>query len=173
MDRFLDNKVSYIRITRYCVQRSHSQWRHNDIIKWKHFPRYWPFVRGIHGSPGNSPHKGQWRGDLMLSLICALNKRLTKLASGCWLKSPAGPLWRHSNGHEMEMLSALLALCEVRPIVTSGFPHKRGSKILHLWTQFAEIWLSIIIRIFNSQCKSRLRREPIDVYCRNFRENIK
>ena len=23
---------------------------HDDVIKWKHFPRYWPFVRGIHGS---------------------------------------------------------------------------------------------------------------------------
>ena len=38
-------------------------------IKWKHFPRYWPFVRGIHPSPVNSPHKGQWRGALMFSLI--------------------------------------------------------------------------------------------------------
>ena len=36
---------------------------------WKHFPRYWPFVRGIHQSPVNSPHKGQWRGALMFSLI--------------------------------------------------------------------------------------------------------
>ena len=44
---------------------------HDDVIKWKHFPRYWPFVRGIHRSPGNSPHKGQWRGALMFSLICA------------------------------------------------------------------------------------------------------
>ena len=26
------------------------------------FPRYWPFVRIIHWSPMNSPHKGQWRG---------------------------------------------------------------------------------------------------------------
>ena len=34
------------------------------------FPRYWPFVRGIHRSPVNSPHKGQWRGALMFSLIC-------------------------------------------------------------------------------------------------------
>ena len=44
---------------------------HDDVIKWKHFPRYWPFVRGIHRSPVNSPHKGQWRGALMFSLICA------------------------------------------------------------------------------------------------------
>ena len=41
------------------------------IIKWKHFRRYWPFVWGIHRSPVNSPHKGQWRGALMFSLICA------------------------------------------------------------------------------------------------------
>ena len=45
--------------------------RHHDVIKWKHFPRYSPFVRGIHRSPGNSPHTGQWRGALMFSLICA------------------------------------------------------------------------------------------------------
>ena len=44
---------------------------HDDVIKWKHFPRYWPFVRGIHRSPVNPPHKGQWRGALMYSLICA------------------------------------------------------------------------------------------------------
>ena len=43
---------------------------HDDVIKWKHFPRYWPFVRGIHQSPVNSPNKGQWHGDLMFSLTC-------------------------------------------------------------------------------------------------------
>ena len=43
---------------------------HDDVIKWKHFPRNWPFVRGIHRSPVNSPHKGQWRGALTFSLIC-------------------------------------------------------------------------------------------------------
>ena len=40
---------------------------HDDVIKWKHFPRYWPFLWGIH----RSPHKGQWHGALMFSLICA------------------------------------------------------------------------------------------------------
>ena len=43
---------------------------HDDVIKRKHFPRYWPFVWGIHRSPVNSPHKGQWRGTLLFSLIC-------------------------------------------------------------------------------------------------------
>ena len=44
---------------------------HYYAIRWKHFPRYWPFVRGIHRSPANSPHKGQRRGASMFSLICA------------------------------------------------------------------------------------------------------
>ena len=47
-----------------------SSFFHGDVIKWKHFPRNWRFVRGIHRSPVNSPHKGQWRGALMFSLIC-------------------------------------------------------------------------------------------------------
>ena len=46
------------------------KYMHDDVIKWKHFPRYWPFVRRIHRSPVNSPHKGQWRGALMFPSIC-------------------------------------------------------------------------------------------------------
>ena len=42
---------------------------HDDVIKWKHFPRYWPFVQGIHRWPVNSPHKRPVM--LMFSLICA------------------------------------------------------------------------------------------------------
>ena len=52
-------------------RKNEKQNDHDEVIEWKHFPRYWPFVWGIHRSPENSPHKGQWRGALMLSLICA------------------------------------------------------------------------------------------------------
>ena len=61
---------------------------HDDVIKWKHFPRYWPFVRRIHRSPVNSPHKGQWRGALMFSLIC------TRI-NGWVNNGEAGDLKRH------------------------------------------------------------------------------
>ena len=44
---------------------------HDDVIKWKHFPRYRPFVWETHRWPVNSPHKGQWRGTLVFTLICA------------------------------------------------------------------------------------------------------
>ena len=70
---------------------------HCDAIKWKHFPRYWSLVRGIHRSPVNSPHKGQWRGALIFSLICALNKRLSKQSRGWWFETPSRSLWRRCN----------------------------------------------------------------------------
>ena len=37
---------------------------HDDGIKWEHFPRYCPFVMGIHRSLVDSSHKDQWRGVL-------------------------------------------------------------------------------------------------------------
>ena len=56
---------------------------HDDVIKWKYFPCHWPFVRGIHRSPVNSPHKGQWRGALMFSLICTwINCRVNNHEAG-------------------------------------------------------------------------------------------
>ena len=59
------------RIISVCRPTITSDLKDDDVIKWKHFPRYWSFVRGIHRSPVNSFHKGQWRGALMYSLICA------------------------------------------------------------------------------------------------------
>ena len=70
---------------------------HDDVIKWKHFPCYWPFVRGIHRSPVNSPHKGKWRGALMFSLI--------------W----AGDLRRHQ------------AHCDVIVMIRRAFRQQRGA----------------------------------------------
>ena len=68
---------------------------HDDAIKWKHFLRYWPFVRGIHRSPVNSPHKGQWRGALLFSLICAsINGWVNNREAGDLRRHP---LWRHCN----------------------------------------------------------------------------
>ena len=67
---------------------------HDDVIIWKHFPRYWPVVRGIHSSPVNSPHNGQWRGALMFSLICAW-------ISGWVSNREAGDLRRHRANYDV------------------------------------------------------------------------
>ena len=80
---------------------------HDDVIKWKHFPCYWPFVWGIHRSPVNSPHKGQQHEALMFSLICALNKWLSKQPWGWWFKMPPSSLWRHCNVMWLQVFLAL------------------------------------------------------------------
>ena len=77
-------------------------WEHDDVIKWKHFPRYWPFVRGIHRSPVNSPHKGQWRGALMFSLIYARIKG--------WVNNgEAGDLRRYRAHSDVIVMQRLVA----------------------------------------------------------------
>ena len=69
----------------------------DDIIKWKHFPRYWPFVRGIRRSLVNSPHKGQWRGAFMFSLICAW-------INGWVNDGEAGDSRRHRAHHDVNLM---------------------------------------------------------------------
>ena len=71
---------------------------HDDVIKWKHFLRHWPFVRGIHRSPVNSPHKGQWRGALMFSLIYAWINDWANTRN-------AGDLRRHRAHYDVTVIS--------------------------------------------------------------------
>ena len=78
----------------------HWHW-HDDVIKWKHFPRYWPFVRGIHRSPVNSPHKGQWRGALMFSVICTW-------INGWANNREAGDLRRHRVHFDVTLMVATI-----------------------------------------------------------------
>ena len=86
---------------------------HDDVIKWKHFPRYWPFVRGIHRSPVNSPHKGQWRGALMLSLICAwIND---------WVNNrEASDLRRHRAHYDATVMYAVMIILDFQMTCRDG-----------------------------------------------------
>ena len=74
----------------YFVYKNAMPWRaifsmHDDVIKWKHFPRYWPF--------GNSPVIGDFPAqrpvtrsfDVFFDL--RLNKRLSKQWRGWWRNS--------------------------------------------------------------------------------------
>ena len=71
---------------------------HDDVIKWKHFLRNWPFVRGIHRSPVNSPHKGQWRAAFMFSLI--------SVWTNGWVNNgDVGDLRRHRAYHDVIVMT--------------------------------------------------------------------
>ena len=109
---------------------------HDDVIKWKHFPRYWPFVRGIHRSPVNSPHKGQWRGALVFTLICvwindcvnngeAGDLRRYCAHYGVTVMRRRSWLWRHNNIY--------LHLCSRIIIVINR--HKSGMHNTFIYSQ--------------------------------------
>ena len=70
--------------------------RHDDVIKWKPFPRYWPFVRGIHRWIPIS-QRPVTRGFGVL-FDQRLNKQLSKLSKRRWFETPLRSLWRRSNG---------------------------------------------------------------------------
>ena len=63
----------------------------------EHLPRDWPFVRGIHRSPVNSPHKGQWRGASIFSLF--------DLHLNGWVKNrDSGDLRRHCAHYDVTVM---------------------------------------------------------------------
>ena len=102
---------------RHHVLRPH--WRvikyvlHDDVIKWKHFPRYWAFVRGIHRSLVNSPHKGQWRGAVIFSLICAWRNGLVN-------NRYVGALRRHHGHYDVTVMEISKSdMYPTRVIITS------------------------------------------------------
>ena len=80
---------------------------HDDVIKWKYFPRYWLFVRGIHRSlldhpppppPPTHTHT-QWpmTRSFVVFLDLHLNKWLTKQSRCRWFETPSRSLWCHCN----------------------------------------------------------------------------
>ena len=91
-------RSEYAGITRYIP------WRltpHDGVIKWKHFPRNWPFVRRIERPVTQS-------FDVFFDL--RPNKRVSKQWWGWWFDAPSSPLWRHciTGKHGTRSLTAML-----------------------------------------------------------------
>ena len=59
---------------------------HDDVTKWKYFPRYWPFVRGIHRSPHTKASDAE--------LLCFLwYPQLSKQWRRWWFETLPRSLW--------------------------------------------------------------------------------
>ena len=97
----------YIALTTFlnCEAKLIAKWQQFIGVRhmpwWLHqmefFQRYWPLLRGIHRSPVDSPQKGQWRGALMLSLICAWINDWANNGDVAEFKTSWRYLWRHCN----------------------------------------------------------------------------
>ena len=85
--------------TKWVARWGRNELFHDDVIKWKHFPRYWLFVWGFHYWPVYSPYKGQWRGALMFSLICTWKNG--------WVNNrDAGDLIRSSDHYDVSVMQS-------------------------------------------------------------------
>ena len=70
---------------------------HDDIIKWKHFPCYWPFVWEIHRSMVNFPWQRPVTWSFHVFFDLGLNKRLSRQSRCWWFGMPLCSLWHHCN----------------------------------------------------------------------------
>ena len=68
-------------------------YQYEDRIKWKHFPRYWPFW-GVTGE-FHSQRPVTRSFDVFFDL--RLNKWLSNPSRRWWLETPSRSLWRHCN----------------------------------------------------------------------------
>ena len=121
-------------------------WFHDDVIKWKHFPRYWPFVRGIHWSPVNSPHKGQWCEALKFSLICAW-------INGWVNNSEAGDLKRHRAHYDVILMSrngeSIAATCTDLVNALSEWETKLQCNVVSHWLGACTKWSLHVHMLFD------------------------
>ena len=129
--------------------------KHNDdVIKWKHFPCYWPFVWGIHRSPVNSPHKGQRRGALMFSLICArINGWVNNREAGDLRR-----LWAHYDVIVMRNRSISCIMCHA------------------IYTRLCCALIGFVLFIYDRSCRIRgmfYPHSPGPSQCHNANDMIK
>ena len=60
---------------------------HDGVVPSEHLAHYWSSVRGIHGSPVNSPHEGPVMQTFDGSNVVSLNKLLNKPPSYRWFET--------------------------------------------------------------------------------------
>ena len=74
---------------------------HDEVIQWKHLPRYWRLVKGIHQRiPLTKANDvGLW----YFFFDLRLNKRLRKQSRRRWFETPSRSLWHHCNDREHQL----------------------------------------------------------------------
>ena len=70
---------------------------HDDVIEWKHFPRYWPLCGKFTGHRWISHTKASDAELWCFFFYLRPNERLSKQSWGWWLETLSSPLWRHRN----------------------------------------------------------------------------
>ena len=75
--------------------------KNGDVMAWKSFLHNWPFERGIHRWPVDSPHKGSVMQSFWI-IICVSRTKLLNKQSSCqwqWFETPYFNSSRTSDRH--------------------------------------------------------------------------
>ena len=124
---FLFNSASNNPCWPTCHQGQWVNLSHDDVMKWKDYPRYWPFVRVIHRSQVDSPHRGQLRGTLMLSLICPWTNG--------WINNrDAGDLRRHRAHYNVAVIRLCFQAHETWMVVPGRGSHMSAGTTMLWWS---------------------------------------
>ena len=100
---------------------------HDDIIKWKHFPRQFTICAGNSPLRVNSPHKGQWRRALVFSLICVW-------INGWVNTREAGDLRRHRAHYDVIVMRICHSTMKTEPV----------GRLVLVHTVFSHRWIKNI-----------------------------
>ena len=132
-------------------------------MKWKHFPSYWPFVRGIHRSPQRPVTRSF---DVVFDL--RLNKRLSKQSSGWWIETQSRPLWRHRNvtlGHPWRAPTGLFSWWLQMSWRHIGTKSSTTTILVRVWLHHITQYIAICSHTLNYVRESLGCWQPVDFFC--------
>ena len=136
------------------------------------FPRYWPFVRGIHWSPVDSPHKGQGREAFMLSLICAwTNGWANNQDAGDYRRLRAimtstnfSEIWiriRSFSFKKIDFKISSARMADTKPLPEPVFTNHQKGLVAFIIRKFKIFSLDMIVKIANFRLKPHIPQGPM------------
>ena len=151
----------------YTVSSFTGAFAHDDVIKWKHFPRYWPFVRGIH-RPGEFSAQRSVPRSFSVFFDLRLNERLSKQWWGWWFETLSRSLWRHRNESTFSIFTLVTIIISCSYLIWMSKIHISG-----IWSMASnQATLSHAPEKANKK-KGRMNKSdvsikiPLETFCKN------
>ena len=120
----------------------------SDVIKWKHFPRYWLFVGANPPVTGGFASPRPARRSFNVFFDLPLNKRLSKQSRRRWFETPLRLLWRHCN----ELYPVTLHIVSVSPSTVNTLMSRQNCRhfaddIFKCISWNKNVWISLKITL--------------------------
>ena len=96
--------------------------KHDDVIKWKYFPHYWPLWEEPPVT-GEFPSQRPLTRNFNIFFDLRLNQQLSKQCRRRWFETPSRSLWRHCNEYRTTLSCRCLRwACDLQPLAPARYP---------------------------------------------------